>query len=50
MKRRGLPSPDWADALACTFAEAVLPRRLPNWMDPDRVAVQRERSRYTELD
>ena len=22
----------------------------PNWMDPDRVAVQRERSRYTELD
>ena len=50
MKRRGLPSPDWADALACTFAEAVLPRRLPNWMDPDRVAVQREGSRYTELD
>jgi hypothetical protein len=50
MKRRGLPSPDWADALACTFAEAVLPRRLPNWLDPDRVAKSREDSRYTELD
>jgi hypothetical protein len=50
MKRRGLPSPDWADALACTFAETVLPRSLPNWLDPDRVAAVRADSRYTELD
>ena len=27
MKKRGLSSPDWADALACTFAEPVMPRR-----------------------
>jgi hypothetical protein len=50
MKRRGLPSPDWADALACTFAEPVLPRALPNWLDPDRVAAIRDEDRYTELD
>lgn len=34
MKRRGLPSPDWADALACTFAEAVGPRARPAWLEP----------------
>jgi hypothetical protein len=50
MKRRGLPSPDWADALACTFAETVLPRKVPNWLDPDRVAALRDDDRYTELD
>jgi len=32
MKRRGLASPDWADALACTFAEAVGPRASPAWL------------------
>jgi hypothetical protein len=50
MKRRGLPSLDWADALACTFAEVVLPRNVPNWLDPDRVAAMRDDDRYTELD
>lgn len=52
MKRRGLPSPDWADALACTFAEPVLPRRMPNWLDPERVAAARlaDEDRYLELD
>lgn len=50
MKKRGLPSPDWADALACTFAEVVLPRRMPNWLDPGRVAAMRDGDRYTELD
>lgn len=34
MKARGLPSPDWADALACTFAEPVMPRPLPGYLDP----------------
>lgn len=50
MKRRGLPSPDWADALACTFAEPVLPRRVPNWLAPERVAMLHAADRYTELD
>eukprot|EP01037_Dinobryon_pediforme_P005631 gene5631-5691_t len=50
MKRRGLPSPDWADALACTFAEPVLPRAMPNWLDPARIGVGRDEDRYTELD
>ncbi len=35
MKKRGLPSPDWADALACTFAEPVMPRALPEYLNPD---------------
>ena len=34
MKSRGLPSPDDADALACTFADFVLPRALPPHIDP----------------
>lgn len=34
MKARGLPSPDDADALACTFAEPVMPRALPNAANP----------------
>lgn len=33
MKKRGLPSPDDADALACTFAEPVMPR-TPRFRDP----------------
>jgi hypothetical protein len=33
MKARGLASPDNADALACTFAEAVMPRRLPGYLE-----------------
>lgn len=38
MKARGLPSPDWGDALACTFAEPVMPRKLPGYLDPSRYA------------
>lgn len=34
MRARGLPSPDDGDALACTFAEPVAPRLLPNAMNP----------------
>jgi hypothetical protein len=33
MKARGLASPDNADALACTFAEAVMPRQLPGYLE-----------------
>jgi hypothetical protein len=36
MKARGLPSPDDGDALACTFAEPVMPRKLPGYLDPSR--------------
>jgi hypothetical protein len=41
MKARGLPSPDDADALACTFAEPVAPRE-----DPAYLAVARGNERY----
>jgi hypothetical protein len=34
MKKRGLPSPDWADALACTFAEPVEPRAMIEARNP----------------
>ena len=47
MKRRGLPSPDDADALACTFAEPVQPRPLPGWINPANYG--RGRDRYAEL-
>ena len=48
MKKRGLPSPDWADALACTFAEPVLPRAVPGYADPNNY--RSEGDRYRELD
>jgi len=51
MKARGLPSPDWADALACTFAEPVQPRALPGYLDPDRYERQNDNAQdlYREL-
>lgn len=48
MKKRGLPSPDWADALACTFAEPVLPRAVPGYADPNNY--RSDGDRYRELD
>ncbi|MEO8375365.1 MAG: hypothetical protein ABI471_09070 [Sphingomonas bacterium] len=41
MRGRGLASPDDADALACTFAEPVLPRAVPAWLDPSRYRAAR---------
>lgn len=35
MKARGLASPDDADALACTFAEPVMPREVPGYLNPE---------------
>jgi hypothetical protein len=32
-KARGLASPDNGDALACTFAEAVMPKQLPGYLE-----------------
>lgn len=49
MKKRGLPSPDWGDALACTFAEPVMPRAVPGYLNPDNYG-QGGGDRYAELD
>jgi hypothetical protein len=32
-KQRGLASPDNADALACTFAEVVMPKQVPGYLE-----------------
>jgi hypothetical protein len=48
MKKRGLASPDDGDALACTFAEPVMPRAVPNYLNPEEYGVGGER--YDELD
>lgn len=49
MRARGLPSPDDADALACTFAEPVLPREVPEYLNPSNYAgAQQEYSRYAD--
>ncbi|WP_068092708.1 terminase [Novosphingobium rosa] len=37
MKKRGLSSPDDGDALACTFAEPVMPRAVPGYLNPQNV-------------
>lgn len=50
MKARGLPSPDDGDALACTFAEPVLPRPMPASMDPMNYRNTQTYDRYAELD
>ena len=51
MKARGLSSPDDADALACTFAEPVQPRRLPGYLDPSRYGrTDSADDLYAELD
>lgn len=43
MKKRGLPSPDWGDALACTFAEPVEPRQMIEALNPMRHQASRPR-------
>lgn len=48
MKKRGLASPDDADALACTFAEPVMPRTVPSYLNPENYGQGGER--YDELD
>ena len=49
MKQRGLPSPDYGDALALTFAEDVAPRELPNYLEPENYGRKKEYDRYDEL-
>lgn len=48
MKKRGLASPDDGDALACTFAEPVMPRMVPGYLNPDNYGEQGS-DRYAEL-
>ena len=49
MKDRGLPSPDYGDALALTFAEEVAPRETPNYLNPENYGRKREYDRLEEL-
>jgi hypothetical protein len=50
MKKRGQASPDYGDALACTFAEPVLPRSMPNYLNPEQYGQQRgSYDRYSEV-
>lgn len=51
MKKRDLPSPDWGDALACTFAEPIMPRAVPGYANPENYDTNRGvEDRYAELD
>lgn len=49
MKARGLPSPDYGDALALTFAEDVAPRETPEYLRPEHYGREKEYDRYAEL-
>lgn len=49
MKKRGLASPDYGDALACTFAENIAPRMVPGYLNPENYG-DRGGDRYAELD
>lgn len=50
LKARGMPSSDWSDALALTFAEQVKPRRRPGELDPfELFQAPLEYDRYAEL-
>jgi hypothetical protein len=49
MRARGLPSTDWSDALALTFAEEVRPRRLSGELDWRDLLPAEEHDRFAEL-
>jgi hypothetical protein len=49
MKARGLPSPDYWDALALTFAEDVAPRELPEYLNPENYGRKKSYGREEEL-
>ncbi|MFY9350525.1 MAG: terminase [Sphingobium sp.] len=49
MKKRGLASPDDGDALACTFAEPIAPRQMPNAMNPANYGQRQEYDRYHDI-
>jgi hypothetical protein len=49
MKKRGLASPDYGDALALTFAEDVGQRVLPAYLDPVNHGYTERYDRYREI-
>lgn len=49
MRKRGLASPDAGDALACTFAEHVAPRDLPQHLRRENYRKDKPFDRYDEL-
>jgi hypothetical protein len=51
MRKRGVPSPDDADALACTFAELVLPDETREaFYNPFEDGGEKPFNRYAEID
>lgn len=50
LRARGLPSSDYADALALTFAEHVEHRELPAYLNPENYGQAMEYDRFAELD
>lgn len=50
LRARGLPSTDWSDALALTFAEHVEPREMPAYLDPTNYGRDEPYDRLRELD
>jgi hypothetical protein len=50
MKARGMPSPDDADALACTFAEHVMPTQDAFFYNPTGYGVVKDYDRYADID
>lgn len=49
LKSRGLASPDYADALALTFAEEVTPRQLPEYLNPSNYKRDTPYDRYADV-
>jgi hypothetical protein len=50
MKKRGLASPDLADALALTYARTVFPRNDIDWMNSGQGNVQSDYSPIEEFE
>ncbi len=50
LRARGYPSSDWSDALCLCFAEDVMPRELPEYLNPENYGRQKEYDRNAELD
>jgi hypothetical protein len=49
LRARGIPSSDYADALALTFAEHVEPREMPEYLNPGNCGQLKEYDRYADV-
>lgn len=49
LRARGIPSSDYADALALTFAEHVEPREMPEYLNPANFGHLKEYDRYADF-